>query len=52
MKRAGVTVNDLHNVVEKGGKEKLMAGDGTHYTPRGYDVLADAVTEHIVQALR
>ena len=51
MKRAGVPVNDLHELVERGGKEKLMGGDGTHYTPEGYATLAAAVTESILRAL-
>ena len=51
MKRLGVPVNDLHKVVEDGGKERLMTGDGTHYTTEGYEVLATAVTATIVEAL-
>jgi lysophospholipase L1-like esterase len=52
MNDGGVPVDDLHKVVELGGKETLMAGDGTHYTPQGYDVLAAAVTESILRSLR
>jgi len=52
MKRAGVPVNDLHKAVEDGGKAKIMAGDGTHYTPQGYEMLAAIVTDSIVRALR
>jgi lysophospholipase L1-like esterase len=52
MKRAGVPVEDLHKVIEDGGREKLMAGDGTHYTPQGYELLATVVTESILRALR
>jgi lysophospholipase L1-like esterase len=52
MGRAGVPINDLHKVVEDGGKEKLMGGDGTHYTPKGYETLAAAVTESILRFLR
>ena len=52
MKRAGVPVNDLHKVVEDGGKDKFMSGDGTHYTHQGYELLATAVTESIVRTLR
>ena len=40
MKQAGVPVNDLHKLVEGGGMEKLMSGDGTHYTEEGYELLA------------
>ena len=52
MKRAGVPINDLHKVVENGGKETLMTGDGTHYTQQGYETLAAAVTENILRMLR
>jgi lysophospholipase L1-like esterase len=52
MKRAGVPINDLHQIVEDGGKEKLMTGDGTHYTQQGYETLAAAVTENILQMLQ
>ena len=51
MKQAGVPVNDLHKRVEGGGMEKLMSGDGTHYTDEGYEVLAAAVTQSILRAL-
>lgn len=51
MKRAGVPINDLHNLVESRGKEKLMGGDGTHYTQEGYEVLAAAVTDSILRSL-
>ena len=52
MKRAGVPINDLHKLIEDGGREKLMAGDGTHYTEQGYELLAGAVTGTILRALR
>ena len=51
MKQAGVPINDLHGLVEGGGKEKLLLGDGTHYTPEGYELLAAAVTESILRSL-
>ena len=51
MKQAGVPITDLHKVVEGGGKEKLMAGDGTHYTEDSYKLLAAAVTESILRSL-
>ena len=51
MKQAGVPINDLHKLVEDGGKEKLIGGDGTHYTPEGYEMLAAAVTESILRSL-
>ena len=52
MKEAGVPINDLHKVVETGGKEQLFLGDGTHYTPRGYELLAATVADSIVGNLR
>ena len=52
MKRAGVPVNDLHQLVEAGGREKVMASDGTHYTEQGYELLATAVAEKILSALQ
>jgi lysophospholipase L1-like esterase len=52
MKQAGVPIDDLHQVVEAGGKEKLIGPDGTHYTAAGYELLADAVTSSILRSLR
>ena len=52
MKRAGVPVNDLHQLVEAGGREKVMASDGTHYTEQGYDLLATAVAGKILSAFQ
>jgi len=52
MKQAGVPINDLHNLIERGGKEKLMLTDGTHYTQHGYEMLAAAVADSIVRSLR
>jgi lysophospholipase L1-like esterase len=51
MKQAGVPINDLHRLVDRGAKEKLMSGDGTHYTPEGYEILAAAVTDSILRSL-
>ena len=51
MKQAGVPINDLHKLVESGGKEKLLGGDGTHYTQEGYEMLAAAVTDSILRSL-
>ena len=52
MKQAGVPITDLHKVVETGGREQLFLGDGTHYTPRGYEMLAAAVADSIISSLR
>jgi lysophospholipase L1-like esterase len=51
MKEARVPVNDLHKLVEEGGREKLFLGDGTHYTPAGYEMMADIVTASILRSL-
>jgi lysophospholipase L1-like esterase len=51
MKQAGTPINDLHKLVETGGREKLISGDGTHYTPEGYEILAAAVTDSILRSL-
>jgi lysophospholipase L1-like esterase len=52
MKQAGVPINDLHTLVEDGGKDTLMLGDGTHYTEQGYEIMATAVTKSILVRLR
>jgi lysophospholipase L1-like esterase len=51
MKQAGVPINDLHEVVDSRGKEKLIAADGTHYGQEGYEALAAAVTDGILRSL-
>jgi lysophospholipase L1-like esterase len=51
MKQISVPINDLHTVVERGGKATLMARDGTHYTEDGYETLAAAVANSILSHL-
>lgn len=51
MRGAGVTVHDLHWVVRQGGAEQMMLKDGTHYTPAGYERLAEAVADSILRQL-
>jgi lysophospholipase L1-like esterase len=51
MKQAAVPVDDLHKRVEDSGKEKLIGPDGTHYTPAGYEMLAEAVANSILPSL-
>ena len=51
MTQDGVPVDDLHRLVEDGGKEKLIGPDGTHYTPAGYEILAAAVTDSILHSM-
>lgn len=40
---AGLTVNDLHGVIEKGGVETCVSADGVHMTEEGYRLLAIGV---------
>jgi lysophospholipase L1-like esterase/dienelactone hydrolase len=51
MKEAGVTVNDLHWIVEQEGAGRLLGPDGTHYTPEGYERLAEAVADCVLREL-
>ena len=51
MNQAGIPINDLHKLVEDGGTERLLGGDGTHYTQEGYEMLAAAVTASILDTL-
>jgi lysophospholipase L1-like esterase/dienelactone hydrolase len=51
MRAAGVPVDDLHAVIERGGVAKLQAADGTHYTPAGYGLLAAAVADCVSRQL-
>lgn len=48
----GVVVDDLDRIVRDGGPGELLGKDGTHYTPAGYDRLADAVTDSIKRRLK
>jgi dienelactone hydrolase/lysophospholipase L1-like esterase len=51
MSEVGVPVHDLHWVVAQGGPEKMLGGDGTHYTPAGNARLAEAVTDCVLRQL-
>jgi lysophospholipase L1-like esterase len=51
MQKAAVPVHDLHWVVEQGGPAKLLDADGTHYTPAGYERLAEAVADCVLRQL-
>lgn len=51
MAEAGVPVHDLHGIVEDGGAAALLGKDGTHYTPAGYERLADAVADCVLRQL-
>jgi lysophospholipase L1-like esterase len=45
MGELGVPMHDLHATVTAGGADELLLADGTHYTPEGYALLADAVAD-------
>jgi lysophospholipase L1-like esterase/dienelactone hydrolase len=51
MKAEGITVHDLHGLVMQHGMETMLGNDGTHYTPAGYEVLAEAVADVIQRQL-
>jgi dienelactone hydrolase len=44
-------VHELHRIVVDGGAEKLLGKDGTHYTPEGYERLAEAVADCVKRQL-
>src|SRR5439155_12385516 len=52
MLELGVPVDDLYRVVQDGGSAEMLGKDGTHYTPAGYDRLADAVADCVLRQLR
>ena len=52
MKKRKVPICDLHALVEKEGRARLLGKDGVHYTPEGYQVLAERVAEAIQSELR
>src|SRR5205823_5891385 len=51
MTSLSVPEHDLHRVVVDGGTETLLGKDGTHYTPAGYERLADAVADAVRRQL-
>ena len=42
---AGVEVDDLCRAVLEGGRDRVLADDGVHFTPRGYNLLGKAVAD-------
>jgi lysophospholipase L1-like esterase/dienelactone hydrolase len=46
-----VPVDDLHWIVEQNGPDQMLGADGTHYTPAGYERLAEAVTDCVLRQL-
>jgi dienelactone hydrolase/lysophospholipase L1-like esterase len=51
MHRHGIVVHDLHGLVHHAGADKLLAADGTHYTPEGRQRLAEAVADCVLRHL-
>jgi lysophospholipase L1-like esterase len=52
MLELGVPVSDLNRIVQDGDSAKMLGKDGTHYTPAGYERLADAVTDCVKRKLK
>jgi len=51
MLELGIPVDDLYRIVQDGNPAKMLGKDGTHYTPAGYDRLADAVADCVRRQL-
>lgn len=51
MKKHGVPLNDLYQVVQQNDPAKCLGKDGTHYTPAGNAFLVKAVTAKITEML-
>ena len=49
---AGLPVDDLHRVVEAGGREGCVGPDGVHMTEAGNTALADAVAAFVTDLLK
>lgn len=43
----GVEIDDLYDVVERGGRDRLLNDDGAHFTEEGNRVLARAVSRSL-----
>jgi lysophospholipase L1-like esterase/dienelactone hydrolase len=52
MSELDIPVDDLYRIVRDGDPAKLLGADGTHYTPAGYERLADAVADCIKRQLK
>ncbi len=48
---AGLTVNDLNQVITSIGRDELLLPDGVHFTDDAYKLLGEKVTEIIKQQL-
>jgi lysophospholipase L1-like esterase len=51
MAEAGVAIDDLHAAVVAAGPERLLSGDGVHFTATGYELLARTVTAAVEREL-
>ena len=51
MTEAGVSIDDLHGAVVAAGPERLLAGDGAHFTAAGYAMLAATVAAAVEREL-
>jgi predicted amidohydrolase/dienelactone hydrolase/lysophospholipase L1-like esterase len=51
MLAAGMPIHDLDTIVRLAVPEQLLSPDGTHYTPAGYERLADAVADCVRRQL-
>jgi lysophospholipase L1-like esterase len=50
-RKLDVPVNDLHSLVMKAGRDRLLLDDGVHFTPEGYALLGKAVATAIRKLL-
>jgi lysophospholipase L1-like esterase/poly(3-hydroxybutyrate) depolymerase len=51
MRELDVPVHDLNALVRDAGPEEMLRADGTHYTPEGNTLLAEAVADCIARQL-
>jgi lysophospholipase L1-like esterase len=51
MAEAGVAIDDLHGAVVAAGPERLLAGDGVHFTAAGYELLGATVAAAVEREL-
>lgn len=47
-KENGATINDLHGAVMSAGIDKMLGGDGVHFTEAGYEMLG----KHVARVIR
>jgi lysophospholipase L1-like esterase len=50
-KAQDATINDLHATVISAGIDKVLASDGVHFTPEGYEMLGHQVSKAIRSAI-